>query len=220
MKNKNLVIFGTRNLAELAWFYFSNDSDYAVKAFTVDSGYIKDEKFCGLPVIPFEDIADIYPPAKNDIFIALGYADLSELRKRKFIESKAMGYKLPSYISSRASVFGSVGENCFIAEEVNVQPFAVIKNNVTLRSGCQVGHHTVISDHCYIAGRANILGDCTIGEQCFIGASAIVRNGLNIGKRCIIGAGALMLSDAEADGIYKGVEAQRSKRSSFGFRIK
>ena len=56
---KHLVIFGTGEIAQLAHYYFIADSDYDVVAFTVDSKYLKDQVFCGLPVIAFENIVVI-----------------------------------------------------------------------------------------------------------------------------------------------------------------
>ena len=53
---KKLIIFGNRIYAEIAWEYFSEDSDYEVVAFTVDKEYIKSPNFCGLPVVAFEDV--------------------------------------------------------------------------------------------------------------------------------------------------------------------
>ena len=61
---KELIIFGTADIAQLAYFYFSNDSDYKVAAFTVDAEYIKVNEFCGLPVVPFEEVIRTLPARK------------------------------------------------------------------------------------------------------------------------------------------------------------
>ncbi len=37
---KPLVIFGAGDIAQLAHYYFSTDSDYDVVAFTVDAAYL------------------------------------------------------------------------------------------------------------------------------------------------------------------------------------
>ena len=42
MSKKKLVIFGIANFAEIAHYYFSNDSEYEVVAFTVDTAYVKE----------------------------------------------------------------------------------------------------------------------------------------------------------------------------------
>ena len=52
-----LVIFGSGDIAQLAHFYFSTDSEYEIVAFAVDSAYRTTTTFFGLPVIEFEEIA-------------------------------------------------------------------------------------------------------------------------------------------------------------------
>ena len=59
---KNLIIFGNAEIAELAHFYFTNDSDYRVVGFTVDDEFVKKDFFLDLPVIPFSEIVNNFPP--------------------------------------------------------------------------------------------------------------------------------------------------------------
>ena len=58
-----VVVFGTELVAELAHYYLTNDSEHEIVAFTVNKEYIKEDIFCGLPVVPFEDVTTLYPPA-------------------------------------------------------------------------------------------------------------------------------------------------------------
>ena len=95
---KPLVIFGSGDIAQLAHFYFTTDSEYEVVAFTVDASYIKEPLFCSLPVVAFDEVASNYPPESYDFFVALSYSKLNAIRKEKFIAAKALGYKLASYI--------------------------------------------------------------------------------------------------------------------------
>jgi sugar O-acyltransferase (sialic acid O-acetyltransferase NeuD family) len=213
---KPLVIFGTGDIGQLAHFYFTNDSDYQVIAFTVDPGFVKACEFCALPVVPFDQIALHYPPAQHDMFIALSYANLNQVRKAKYLAAKNMGYQLASYVSSRATVLTQypIGENCFILENNTLQPFVRIGNNVTLWSGNHIGHHATIGDHCFIASQVVVSGGVTIEESCFIGVNATLRDHIRIGARSVIGAGALLLSDAAPEGVYVGAAAERSSASS------
>ena len=217
---KPLVIFGSGDIAQLAHYYFNTDSNYEVVAFTVDANYIKESEFCGLPVVVFEDVAKKYPPDSYDFFIALSYSKLNTVRKEKFIAAKEMGYKLVSFISSRATVLneGRIGENCFIFEDNTVQPFVSIGNNVTLWSGNHIGHHSVIHDHTFIASHVVVSGGVEIGEQCFIGVNATLRDHIKIGEKCVIGAGALILADTEAEGVYIGAATERSRVPSSRLR--
>ena len=209
---KPLVIFGSGDIAQLAHYYFGTESDYGVVAFTIDASYIKAPSYCGLPVVAFEDIVEAYPPEHNDFFVALSYSKLNAIRKEKFLAAKEKGYKLVSFISSRATVLneGKIGENCFIFEDNTIQPFVTIGNNVTLWSGNHIGHHSEIHDHSFIASHVVVSGGVSIGEQCFIGVNATLRDGINIGNRCVIGAGSLILEDAAPDGVYIGSKTERS----------
>lgn len=217
---KPLVIFGSGDIAQLAHFYFTTDSHYQVVAFTVDSAYLTDATFCGLPVVPFEGIAAHFPPDEYELFIALSYSKLNALRKEKFLTAKAMGYRLSSFISSRATVLndGRIGENCFIFEDNTIQPFVTIGCNVTLWSGNHIGHHSTIKDHCFIASHVVVSGGVEIGEQCFIGVNATLRDHIKVGEKCVIGAGALLLADAEPEGLYIGAATERSKVPSTRLR--
>ncbi|NYC52753.1 FlaA1/EpsC-like NDP-sugar epimerase [Clostridium beijerinckii] len=58
-KNKKLIIIGDSAFAQIAYEYFTYDSDYEVVAFSVEKDYLKDEEMLGLPVIPLEDIEKI-----------------------------------------------------------------------------------------------------------------------------------------------------------------
>jgi sugar O-acyltransferase (sialic acid O-acetyltransferase NeuD family) len=217
---KPLVIFGVGDIAQLAHFYFSKDSNYVVVAFTVDADYITNKIFCGLPVFPFEEITKRYSPEQCDLFVALSYSKLNSVRKAKYQAAKSMNYRLASFISSHATALndGRIGENCFILEDNTIQPFVTIGNNVTLWSGNHIGHHSTIKDHCFISSHVVISGGVKIGEQCFIGVNATLRDHIKVGEKCVIGAGSLLLSDAEAEGIYMGVATERAKISSTKLR--
>jgi sugar O-acyltransferase (sialic acid O-acetyltransferase NeuD family) len=219
MKNP-LVIFGAGDIAQLAHYYFTTDSVYEVVAFTVDFAYITENVFCGLPVVPFEELSKYYQPDKCEIFVALSYSKLNEVRKEKYLAVKEMGFQLASYVSSHATVLneGRIGENCFIFEDNTIQPFVTIGNNVTLWSGNHIGHHSTIHDHCFIASQVVISGGVEIEESCFIGVNATLRDHIKVGAKCVVGAGALLLSDAEPEGLYIGQATERSKVPSTRLR--
>lgn len=215
-----LVIFGTGDIAQLAHYCFSRESSQKVAAFTVDRQYQTAATFCDLPVVAFEDVAQHYPPSQYELFVALSYSKLNQLRKEKYLAAKAMGYRLASFISPRATVLndGRIGDNCFIFEDNTIQPFVTIGSNVTLWSGNHIGHHSTIKDHCFIASHVVVSGGVEIGECTFIGVNATLRDHIKIGERCVIGAGALLLADAEAEGVYIGAGTERSKVPSSRLR--
>lgn len=202
---KELIIFGTNEIAEVAYYYFKNDSCYRIAAFTLDSEYIKDNVFESLPIIAFDEIQKKFPPDKYNLFIAMSYSKLNSLRQKKYLEAKAKGYELVSYVSSKATVWPDlhVGDNCFILEDNTIQPYVKIGNNVTLWSGNHIGHHTQIADNCFLASHIVVSGGVKIDQNCFIGVNATLYDHINIAKNCIIGAGAIISRNTVENEIYK-----------------
>jgi sugar O-acyltransferase (sialic acid O-acetyltransferase NeuD family) len=209
-KKQKVILFGTGQIAQVAHYYLTHDSPYAVVAFTVDGEYKTENQFMGLPVIPFDNVAEIYPPDTYKMFLPISYRKVNKLRAEKYYQAKAIGYQLISYISSKANVWTGlvVGDNCFIMENNVVQPFASIGNDVILWSGNLIAHHSVIKDHCFIATHVVVSGSVTIEPYCFLGANATIRDNITIASECVIGAGALILGNTQAKGIYMGNPAQ------------
>ena len=210
---KKLIVFGIGELAEVALYYFNTDSHFEVVAFTVDQSYISTSTFNGLPIIPFENLNEAFPPSENyHLFIAIGYSMLNESRKSKYLQAKSLGYKLASYISSRAVILNAnkIGEHAFILENNTIQPFVNIGKNVTIWSGNHIGHHSSISDHVFITSHTVISGGVQIEEQCFLGVNCTIRDHIKIGQKSIIGAGSIILKDVEPFGIYSVKSTERS----------
>jgi sugar O-acyltransferase (sialic acid O-acetyltransferase NeuD family) len=205
-----LIVFGTGDIAKLAHYYFSCDSEYEVTAFTVDKEYMTGDVFLGLPVVDFEKIVDRCPPETHKIFIALSYAKMNRIRAQKYYKAKELGYELATYVSSRCAFLTDkpVGDNCFILEDNTIQPFVEIGNNVTLWSGSHIGHDSVIEDHCFIAPCVVISGHVHIHKYCFIGVNATLRNSITIAPETLIGAGAIIMKDTVEKGVYIPQSAQ------------
>lgn len=218
---KKLVIFGAADQAEVACYLFRHDSDYEAVAFTVDSDYIKAKNFNGLPVIPFEEVEQIYPPSDYVMFVALGYNKMNKVRTVKCMESKAKGYALASYISKRAVIWDDFmcGENCLILEQNNIQPFVRIGENVTLWSGNHIGHHSSIGDNTFLTSHVVVSGRVTVGRNCFLGVNSTIRDKISIGDNCLIGAGSLVLKNTEPFGVYIGRPARRLEKTSSDITI-
>ncbi|MDR3364254.1 MAG: acetyltransferase [Clostridiales Family XIII bacterium] len=218
--SKDLVIFGIGEQAQLAHWFFSHDTEYRAAAFAVDAAFIGAPSFCGLPVVPFETLAESFAPSAYDLFVAVGYSKVNRLRKEKYLAAKSMGYRCPSYISKQATVLNDMrfGENCFILEDNTIQPFAEIGDNVTLWSGNHIGHHAKIESHCFITSHVVVSGGVTVGESCFIGVNATLRDHIRIGERSVLGAGTLILSDTAPGSVYIGNATKPAELPSEGLR--
>jgi sugar O-acyltransferase (sialic acid O-acetyltransferase NeuD family) len=211
-----LLVFGAGDIARLAHYYFTHDSEHEVVAFTVDQKYLKGESFLDLPLVAFEDIGKVYPSRDYKVFVALSYAKMNKLRAEKYYDAKRSGYELVSYVSSRCTFLTeySVGENCFILEDNTIQPFVRIGNNVTLWSGNHIGHDATIDDHCFLASHIVVSGHVHIHPYCFIGVNATLRNSIEIAPETLIGAGAVIMKDTEAKGVYLPQRAELFKKKS------
>jgi len=199
-----LVIFGTGDIAKLAHYYFSRDSEYEVTGFTVDKAYMTCDVFLGLPVVDFEEIMNCCPPETHKMFIALSYAKMNRVRAQKYFKAKEMGYELATYVSSRCTFLTDrpVGDNCFILEDNTIQPFVEIGNNVTLWSGNHIGHDSVIEDHCFITSHVVVSGHVHINKYCFIGVNATLRSSIAIARETLVGAGTIIMKDTVEKGVY------------------
>jgi sugar O-acyltransferase (sialic acid O-acetyltransferase NeuD family) len=220
LRTRPLVIFGTGELAEVAAFYFDKDAGRRIAAFTVDGDRLKDDRFCGRPVVALEEVGTAFPASGHDGFVAVGYSRLNALRQEKCMALIAEGYALASYVSSHATVFDDfgVGWNAFILEDNTVQPFVTIGNGVTLWSGNHIGHHSRIGDFVFIASHVVISGGVEVGERCFIGVNATVRDHVSIGARAVIGAGSLVTRDVPDEGVLSAEPARLSSVPSSRLR--
>lgn len=206
-KSKQLIIFGTGTLAELAHYYFKHDSDYEVVAFCADSHYIQSNEFNGLPLVSFEELPSLYPASDFDLFVAIGYSKINQLKKDKYNQAKSRGYRLASYLSSKSAFWPDsikIGENVMVMENNTLQPFCEIGNNVLIWSGVMIAHHTKLQDHVTITSHAVIGGNCEIGEMTFIGQNATVRDGVSIVKSTIVATGANVVKSIDEPGVYTG----------------
>lgn len=191
---KKLIIFGVEDFAQIAHEYFTEDSGYEVVAFTVDRDYITEPEFMGLPVIPFEDLAEFYSPKDHEIHVAIVYGKLNDIREAKCAAAKAEGYKLASYVSPGAFVSPSaeIGEHCFIFEGNVIQTGVKIGSNCILWSGNHIGHHSTIGNNVFISSHVVVSGWCAIGDNCFLGVNSTLANNVKIGNRCWVNPSAVI----------------------------
>lgn len=207
---RKLIIGGDSAFAEIAYEYFTHDSDYEVVAFTVEREFLQRESLCGLPIVPFETLEQAFDPAEHSVYVALVYTQLNRPRTRLSKEAKAKGFALASYVSSRAFVWRNVemGEHVFIFEDNVVQPFVRIGDNVVLWSGNHIGHHSKIQDNCFISSHVVISGFVDVGENCFLGVNATIVNNVSIGRDCWLGPNTIVAKDAPEASLFKAGKSE------------
>lgn len=209
-KSKKLVIFGVQDYAEIAYEYFTHDSKYEVVGFTVNKDYLKDKEFCGLPVVPFEDVETYFPPETHEMHVAVVYFNMNRDRTRICKEAKDKRYDLASYISSRAFVWHNVkiGEHCFIFEDNTIQHKVTIGDNCILWSGNHVGHETKIGDNVFVSSHVCISGWCDVANNCFLGVNSTLANGTTIGRESWITHGAIVSGTVPPNSMVRTVQSE------------
>ena len=214
-----IVLFGAGKFADVIYYCLNNDSPHEVVAFTVDGGYIAASEKLGLPVIPFEEVVEKYPPDDFKMFISVGYQELNKFRAQKYTQAKSKGYELISHVSPKASNLGEVeiGENCLVLEHTVIQPCSRVGDNVFLWNGNHLGHHATIMDHCFVAGQVVIGGSTIIEPYCFLGINATIGHEITVGAKSFIGAGALVTRAVDPKNVYIAQDTPKFRLDSPSF---
>lgn len=216
---KPLVLFGTGKIAEVVHYYATKMCGFEVAAFCVDEAYLTSAEFLGKPVHPFDTIESAYLPSEYDMFVALGYHQMNELRKTKYEAAKAKGYHLVSITSPESVLPANLihGDNCFIMPPALIHPFVTLGNNAFIWSGALIGHHSTIGDHCWLTSSCNIGGNTNIGECTFIAMGATISHSIEIGAACFIGANTLVTKKMNNEQVVIAESSKPIKLSSKQF---
>ncbi|MEK8180238.1 acetyltransferase [Flavobacterium buctense] len=211
-----VIIFGIQDFAELAHYYLENDSEHEVVAFSVHQQYIPEPPFFhGLPIVAFEAVEKEYAPGDFQFFAPMAPQEMNRLRESIYNAIKAKGYKLISYVSSKATLFHNpIGDNCFILENNTIQPFTTIGNNVVLWSGNHIGHHSVIKDHVMFTSQVVLSGHCVVESYATLGVNATIRDGITIAEGTFVAMAASIIKNTEPWSMYKGNPAVKSEKST------
>lgn len=202
---EKVVIFGASSGVRLAYSLMQDNRRYQVVAFTVDQAYLQTDRFCGLPVVPFEELEAVYPPGEYKLWVAILGHRVNKTRAEKYAQAKARGYEFIRYVSPSAAVHPDVtmGENCYISDHAVCRAGVVLGNNVMVMSGAHVGLDSTLEDHVYVAARATLLGENSVGAYAFVGANATVLEGVAVARECFLGAGCVIHENTQAKGVYR-----------------
>jgi len=209
LTGKELCIFGTAEMAELADYYFAYDYGLNVSKFVVDDAFVEGGVFLKRPVLSWSEFVSAHTPQSTAVHVALSYRQMNDVRAAKFEQVKRAGFEMPSYISSKAVSWPDLtyGANCFVLELQNLQPRVVLGNNVMLWSMNHIGHGSVIKDHAYLASGITVSGHVTVGEKSFIGVGAQIRDFVTIGSQALIGMGASVTKDVGDGEVVLGAQS-------------
>ena len=212
-ESRDVLIFGTGEIAEVVNYYLSFDSTHKVVAFVADEEFLTITEFCGRPVIPRAQVLKEYPTSRYSMFVATGYAGMNQNRRSICAWARLLGYQLISYVSPRATVYGNLihGDNCLILEDNTVQPFVTLGNNVFLWSGNHIGHHSTIEDDVFVSSHCVVSGNCFIGQASFLGVNCTIQNDVRVGASCFVGPRSLLRNDLPNEAVVIDAATPKQK---------
>jgi sugar O-acyltransferase (sialic acid O-acetyltransferase NeuD family) len=205
-----VIIFGCQKTAEIAHHYLSTDSEHEVVAFCVNKRYLPRDKYLrSLPIVVFENIENLYSNREYSFFAPFNSGKMNTVKEDIYNSIKNKGYKMITFISSKASINNAIiGENCFIQEFNVLQPFSKIGNNVMMWSSNNLGHHAEIKDHVTVTSQVVIAGKCIIGENSFLGISSTIRNDVEVAKGTLVALATVITRNTKEWGVYMGNPAK------------
>lgn len=216
---EKIIIVGIGETADIAYEYFTHDSDCIVIAFSVNKEFKNSDNYQGKPLVELENLLSIYPHNEYKIFVAMSSEKLNYNRKKVYEQVKQFGYTCVSYISSKAFVWktAKIGENCFIFENNVIQHGVEIGNNVVVWSGNHIGHQTKIHDHVFISSHCVISGYCEIGENSFLGVNASIADHIKVNRNCFIAMSAIISKEIPENTLMIPIRSEAAKISATKF---
>ena len=195
---KKIIIFGANDLGRLLKYYIMKDETREIAAYTMNKAYITEDCFCGLPVVPFEDVEKHFPPNAFEILIAVGNSKMNKVREKIFGECKTKGYTVASFIHSSCSVHtNDIGEGNILLENCLLYPFSklgdgnLLWDHVLISHDCKVGNFNTFSSY------ADLCGYVTIGNNGYFGKHCILNDRVKIADYTLVGAAAYVKKDTE-----------------------
>src|SRR6266567_2703352 len=189
-----IVIYGNGAMARILFSYARRRMD--VCGFAVDDSCIAEnsDTFCGLPLVPFSRVQDVFDPKLHKMIIAIGFIEMNDLRQKKHVEGKKKGYLFESYVHESVLIHDdvSIEENCIILDHVSIHPGCKIGPGTFISSNVNIGHDNIIGPYNFVTSGVSIAGGCHIGPGCFFGVNASVAHGIDVGARNFIAANTLL----------------------------
>lgn len=145
-------------------------------------------------------------PVDNDVFVAIGNADIRERLSRD--------RNLVTLIHPKAVIANGVeiGEGTVIMAGVVINSGAKVGCGCIINTASSIDHDCHIGDYVHVSVGSHLCGTVVVGNKTWVGAGATVSNNVNICGSCMIGAGAVVIKDIDEPGTYVGVPAKMSSK--------
>lgn len=195
---KKVIIYGAGAYGKLFFYEADRYGAIDIEAFTVDSDYMRNERECGLEVVPFEEVDKIYPPSEYDMLVVCGY-NIMRNRKKMYEKAKEKGYTLINYISPRAMLENEIkmGDNNIIMANTIIGFDGVMGNGNIIRQNIYLGHEFHMGNHSIISTGCTLGGKSKIEDLVFIGIGVTARGYVTYGTESLVGVGSNVVRDVE-----------------------
>lgn len=195
---KRVVIYGAGCFSEIFYYEACMFGAIEIAAFTVDRAYLVSAEFCGLPVVPFEEVKETFPPEAYDMMVVTSPKRV-RTRKEMYLKAKALGYALPNYISPRAIVEPGVqmGDNNIIFSDAFIGHHSVLGSDNIIRQKVYLGHESEVGDHNVLVAGCTLGGFSRIGSLSFFGLGMVGRDRVKYGEEAFVGLGSVVTKDVE-----------------------
>lgn len=219
MKDKKIVVFGLGVFSALMTEYIDRFTSWEIAAYCVDREYIPENPDTAKPVVVFEELAQLYPPTEYDAFIAIGYAQMGDIRERAFCQLKELGYFVRNFVHPSALCYAdAMGEGNIVLENAVLGMKSTVGNCNLIWNSCNLSHECKIGSFNTLGVMTGFGGCSTVGDHCFFGINCTIKDHLSISDYTLVGAGAYLAHDtARAEAYTRRGGDPLHKKSSFEF---
>lgn len=165
----------------------------------VEKDYLEKSSTLEPKALELNQLFERHPPDSCEVFVAIGYQELNQHRKRVSDLVESRGYRLTTLVSPLASVSTSadVSSGCFVGPFVDIQPEARVGKGSFIWASSIVGHGSEVGEFAWVSAQSAIGGDARIGRMSFLGLGAVISHNVQIGASCFVGASSLTAKDLE-----------------------
>lgn len=201
---QEVLLFGVSPLSErIAYYVEHGDSvkDFSVKGFVIDDKYFSEDNFVGKKIYRYSEAKENFIETVP-IIVCIGYKNMNENRKNIFYRLQADGWKIESYISSRANIDTDlIGEGNIFIETASVGVSCKIGDGNIFDGRSYLGHHSVIGNFNFLGNNSTTGGKIQMGDCCFIGMNSTIRNGVEVHDKTLLGAGCYLNHSTDKPGL-------------------
>ena len=156
------------------------------------------------------EVWKVYPQFR--FHVALGG---NAVRRRYFEQLREKGGVAFTVVHPRTVIsrHARLGEGCFVAGGVIINPGAEIGENCIINTGASIDHDCQIGAHSHICPGVRLAGNVTVGTESMVGTGTSIIPGMVLGDRVTVGAGAAVVRDIPSGSTACGVPARILKAS-------